>query len=88
MYGHISGMAKPSNREKILTEGLKVVHARGFAGASVRDIVQAERLFRGEVVGERSLRNAGGLDDIAHTCAGEAARMHDLQTFSEDLFPV
>ena len=34
-------MAKPSNREKILTEGLRVVHAHGYAGASVRDIVQA-----------------------------------------------
>jgi TetR/AcrR family transcriptional regulator, transcriptional repressor for nem operon len=32
---------KPSHREKILTEGLRVVHERGFAGASVRDIVEA-----------------------------------------------
>src|SRR6202166_1693448 len=36
-------MGKPSNREKILTEGLRVVHERGFAGASVRDIVQAAK---------------------------------------------
>ena len=34
-------MPKPSHREKILTEGLRVVQARGFGGASVRDIVQA-----------------------------------------------
>ena len=27
-------MSKPSNRERILCEGLKVVHARGFGGAS------------------------------------------------------
>jgi len=32
-------VSKPSHREKILTEGLRVVQERGFAGASVRDIV-------------------------------------------------
>jgi TetR/AcrR family transcriptional repressor of nem operon len=40
-------MAKPSNREKILTEGLRVVHERGFAGASVRDIVEAAGVPQG-----------------------------------------
>ena len=40
-------MAKPSNRERILTEGLRVVHARGYAGASVRDIVQAAGVPQG-----------------------------------------
>ena len=40
-------MPKPSNREKILTEGLRVVHERGFAGASVRDIVEAAGVPQG-----------------------------------------
>ena len=40
-------MAKPSHREKILTEGLRVVHERGFGGASVRDIVEAARVPQG-----------------------------------------
>jgi TetR/AcrR family transcriptional repressor of nem operon len=40
-------VAKPSNREKILTEGLRVVHERGFAGASVRDIVEAAKVPQG-----------------------------------------
>ena len=40
-------MGKPSNRENILTEGLRVVHARGFAGASVRDIVEAAKVPQG-----------------------------------------
>jgi len=40
-------MAKPSHREKILTAGLRVVHERGFAGASVRDIVQAAGVPQG-----------------------------------------
>ena len=40
-------MAQPSHREKILTEGLRVVHERGFAGASVRDIVHAAGVPQG-----------------------------------------
>jgi TetR/AcrR family transcriptional regulator, transcriptional repressor for nem operon len=40
-------VGKPSNREKILTEGLRVVHERGFAGASVRNIVEAAGVPQG-----------------------------------------
>ncbi len=40
-------MGKISNRDKILTEGLKVVHERGYMGASVRDIVQAAGVPQG-----------------------------------------
>jgi len=40
-------MAKASHREKILTEGLRVVHERGYEGASVRDIVQAAGVPQG-----------------------------------------
>jgi TetR/AcrR family transcriptional repressor of nem operon len=34
-------MPKPSHREKLLDEGLRVVLLQGYAGASVRDIVRA-----------------------------------------------
>ena len=44
---HIRRVSKPSNREKILTEGLRVVHERGFGGASVRDIVEAANVPQG-----------------------------------------
>src|SRR5690242_9670269 len=40
-------MPKPSHRETILTEGLRVVHERGFAGASVRDIIEAAGVPQG-----------------------------------------
>lgn len=40
-------MARPSHREKILTEGLRVVQERGFGGASVRDIVRAAGVPQG-----------------------------------------
>jgi TetR/AcrR family transcriptional regulator, transcriptional repressor for nem operon len=34
-------MPKPSHRNKLLTEGMKVLLARGYVGASVRNIVKA-----------------------------------------------
>ena len=47
MDDHIGRMSKSSNREKLLSEGLRVVHERGFAGASVRDIVKAAKVPQG-----------------------------------------
>ena len=40
-------MPKPSHRNKLLTEGLKVLLARGYFGASVRDIVRAAGVPQG-----------------------------------------
>ena len=40
-------MPKPSNRDKLLQEGLKVVLAQGYGGASVRDIVRAAGVPQG-----------------------------------------
>jgi TetR/AcrR family transcriptional repressor of nem operon len=40
-------MPKPSHRNKLLTEGLKVLLARGYFGASVRDIVKAAGVPQG-----------------------------------------
>jgi len=40
-------MPKPSNRDKLLQEGLKVVLAQGYSGASVRDIVRAADVPQG-----------------------------------------
>jgi TetR/AcrR family transcriptional repressor of nem operon len=40
-------MPKPSHREKLLDEGLKVVLSQGYSGASVRDIVRAAGVPQG-----------------------------------------
>jgi TetR/AcrR family transcriptional regulator, transcriptional repressor for nem operon len=40
-------MPKPSHRENLLDEGLKVVLAQGYGGASVRDIVRAAGVPQG-----------------------------------------
>lgn len=55
-------MARPSNREKILTEGLRVMHAQGFAGASVRDIVHAAGVPQGSFTNHFASKEAFGLE--------------------------
>jgi TetR/AcrR family transcriptional regulator, transcriptional repressor for nem operon len=60
MDDHIRLMAKPSNRDKILTEGLRVVHERGFGGASVRDIVQAAGVPQGSFTNHFTSKAAFG----------------------------
>jgi TetR/AcrR family transcriptional repressor of nem operon len=40
-------MGRASHREKLLTAGLRVVHERGFTGASVRDVVAAAKVPQG-----------------------------------------
>lgn len=62
MDKHICFMIKPSNREKILIEGLRVVHERGFGGASVRDIVQAAGVPQGSFTNHFSSKEAFGLE--------------------------
>jgi TetR/AcrR family transcriptional regulator, transcriptional repressor for nem operon len=57
-------MAKPSHRDKILTEGLRVVHERGFANASVRDIVQAAGVPQGSFTNHFVSKEAFGLEVI------------------------
>ncbi|MEI9988006.1 MAG: TetR family transcriptional regulator C-terminal domain-containing protein [Aliidongia sp.] len=55
-------MPKPSNRDKILTEGLRVVHEHGFAGASVRDIVQAAGVPQGSFTNHFVSKEAFGVE--------------------------
>jgi TetR/AcrR family transcriptional repressor of nem operon len=55
-------MTKPSNRERILAAGLRVVHAHGFAGASVRDIVQAAGVPQGSFTNHFTSKEAFGLE--------------------------
>jgi TetR/AcrR family transcriptional repressor of nem operon len=62
MDDHIGRMSKPSNREKILTEGLRVVHEHGFGGASVRDIVQAAGVPQGSFTNHFASKEAFGLE--------------------------
>src|ERR1700679_1311853 len=85
MDGHIRAMPKPSNREKILTEGMRVVHERGFAGASVRDIVQAAGVPQGSFTNHFASKEAFGLEVIDLYLANSRAVMRD--TLLNDALP-
>jgi TetR/AcrR family transcriptional repressor of nem operon len=85
MDEHITTMSKPSNREKILTEGLRVVHERGFGGASVRDIVQAAGVPQGSFTNHFASKEAFGLEIIDLYCASSTAMIHE--TLRNDALP-
>jgi TetR/AcrR family transcriptional repressor of nem operon len=55
-------MEKISNREKILTAGLRVVHEHGFGAASVRDIVAAAGVPQGSFTNNFVSKEAFGLE--------------------------
>src|SRR3954469_24141443 len=57
-------MPKPSHREKLLHVGLRVVHERGFRGASVRDIVQAAGVPQGSFTNHFASKETFGLEVI------------------------
>jgi len=66
-------MPRPSHREKILTEGLKVLQERGFAGSSVRDIIRAAGVPQGSFTNHFSSKEAFGievLDTYYAQCSG------------------
>jgi TetR/AcrR family transcriptional repressor of nem operon len=73
MDDHIANVSRPSNREKLLTEGLRVVHARGF-GSSVRDIVEAAGVPQGSFTNHFVSKEAFGLEivDLYRTIFNEA----------------
>ena len=57
-------MIKQSNRDKLLKAGLRVVHERGFAFASVRDIVKAAGVPQGSFTNHFESKEAFGLEVI------------------------
>jgi TetR/AcrR family transcriptional repressor of nem operon len=55
-------MPKTSNRGRILTEGLRVVHEHGFTKASVRDIVAAAGVPQGSFTNHFASKEAFGVE--------------------------
>lgn len=56
------GMSRPSNKEKLLTDGLRLVHERGFGASSVRDITQAAGVPQGSFTNHFASKEAFGLE--------------------------
>jgi TetR/AcrR family transcriptional regulator, transcriptional repressor for nem operon len=82
---YLISMSRPSNREKILAEGLRIVHERGFAGASVRDIAQAAQVPLGSFTNHFASKEAFGLEILELYFA----RSHALvdETLRNDALP-
>lgn len=55
-------MSKISNREKIIVEGLRVVHEYGYTGATVRDISRAAGVPLGSFTNHFTSKEAFGLE--------------------------
>jgi TetR/AcrR family transcriptional repressor of nem operon len=60
----LRSVAKASNRDKLLTKGLRVVHAQGFGSSSVRDIVQAAGVPQGSFTNHFASKEAFGLEIV------------------------
>jgi TetR/AcrR family transcriptional regulator, transcriptional repressor for nem operon len=69
------------NREKLLTEGLRVIHEYGFGASSVRDIVQAAGVPQGSFTNHFASKEAFGLEVLeqyyAMTNAGVMATLRN-----------
>ena len=61
MYVHSGSVARPSNRDLLLSEGLRVVHERGFGASSVRDIARAAGVPQGSFTNHFSSKEVFGL---------------------------
>ncbi|WP_285630166.1 TetR/AcrR family transcriptional regulator [Actinoallomurus iriomotensis] len=57
-------MARASNKEQILREGLEVVRRRGFAGAGVREITGAAGVPQGSFTNHFASKEAFGLEIV------------------------
>jgi TetR/AcrR family transcriptional regulator, transcriptional repressor for nem operon len=78
-------MAKPSHREKLLHVGMRVVHERGFGGASVRDIVRAAGVPQGSFTNHFTSKEAFGLEVIDLYFADACEQLR--QTLRNDALP-
>src|SRR5712672_3462665 len=55
-------LPRPSNKEKLLAGGLRLVHQRGFGASSVRDIAQAAGVPLGSFTNHFASKEAFGLE--------------------------
>jgi TetR/AcrR family transcriptional repressor of nem operon len=78
-------VAKASNRDKLLTKGLRVVHAQGFGSSSVRDIVQAAGVPQGSFTNHFASKEAFGLEIVESYYAMTNAAV--IATLRNDALP-
>ena len=72
-------MPRPSNKEKPLTDGLRLVHERGLGASSVRDIAQAAGLPQRSFTNHFASKEAFGVEIlVAKRPAAAAASLASL----------
>jgi TetR/AcrR family transcriptional regulator, transcriptional repressor for nem operon len=81
----ITHMTKISNREKLLTNGRKVVLERGYVGASVRDIVEAAGVPQGSFTNHFESKEAFALEILELYFADSCSMI--LETLRNDGVP-
>jgi TetR/AcrR family transcriptional repressor of nem operon len=80
-------MPRHSHKEQILTEGLRVVHERGFAAASVRDIVKAAGVPQGSFTNHFTSKESFGLQ-VLDRYFEQTRRRLDATLFNDALAPL
>ena len=80
-------MSRISNRDRILSEGLRVVHRQGFGGASVRDIIGAAGVPQGSFTNHFVSKEAFGLEVLNLYYHNAKARMAET-LLDESLTPL
>ena len=78
-------MQRVSNKEKLLAEGVRVVHKRGLSGASIRDIAQAAGVPKGSFTNHFGSKEAFGLEIIDRYLG--ASREIVAKTLRNDTIP-
>jgi TetR/AcrR family transcriptional repressor of nem operon len=78
---------KASHREKILEEGMRVIHRQGFAGSSVRDIVKAADVPQGSFTNHFTSKEAFGLE-VLNVYYSQCFRLTERTLLNDDLQPM
>ena len=78
-------MPRPSHKEKLLSDGLQLVHQRGFGASSVRDIVQAAGVPQGSFTNHFASKEAFGLEILERYHEMTSANVH--ATLRNDAIP-
>jgi TetR/AcrR family transcriptional regulator, transcriptional repressor for nem operon len=78
-------MARPSHKDKLLSEGLRLVHGRGFGASSVRDIVHAAGVPQGSFTNHFTSKEAFGLEILERYHAMTSAAVN--ATLRNDALP-
>ncbi|WP_144140035.1 TetR/AcrR family transcriptional regulator [Paraburkholderia sp. BCC1884] len=80
-------MPKPSHKDTLIAEGMRVIHEFGFNGSSVRDIVKAAGVPHGSFTNHFASKEAFGLEVIERYFERARDDLNDT-LFNDELQPL